>query len=255
MQYLDAEPGQFPFVRGTRPNGNWRIREEIEAHNSGDANRTARLAVAAGAEEIAFGRVEINHAGDLEVLLSGLEKIPIHFQQASESFLRLLIERQKPHEVSTDWNPLKNLAFAAEVVTSAPSNMVPFTLDATEFEESGATSVQEVGFTLAAAIDYLAEMQSHRLDIDRAAASVAFSFAIGPNYFFQIAKLRAFRLVWARAVEAFGGARTSARARIHARTSRWNKTLYDPYVNILRGTTEGHVGSHWRSGFHHSRAI
>jgi methylmalonyl-CoA mutase len=65
-----------------------------------------------------------------------------------------------------------------------------------------------------------------------------FSFAIGANYFFQIAKLRAFRMLWARAVESFGGSAQSAKARIHARTSRWDKTIYDPHVNALRATTE-----------------
>jgi methylmalonyl-CoA mutase len=53
-----------------------------------------------------------------------------------------------------------------------------------------------------------------------------------------MAKLRAFRMVWARAVESFGGSRESAKARIHARTSRWNETIYDPHVNVLRATTE-----------------
>jgi methylmalonyl-CoA mutase len=140
--------------------------------------------------------------------------------------------------MSTDWDPLTNVDFAAEVVAGAPSALVPFTIHGDGFEESGATAVEEVGFTLAAAIDFLAEMQSRNVDINRAAASIAFSFAIGADYFFQIAKLRAFRLLWARAVESFGGTRESAKARIHARTSRWNETIYDPHVNILRGTTE-----------------
>jgi methylmalonyl-CoA mutase len=111
-------------------------------------------------------------------------------------------------------------------------------LDGEEFEEAGATAVEEVGFTLAAGVDFLAEMQSRGVEIDRAAAALAFSFAIGANYFFQIAKFRAFRMLWARAVESFGGTIESARARIHARTSRWNETIYDPHVNILRATTE-----------------
>jgi methylmalonyl-CoA mutase len=84
----------------------------------------------------------------------------------------------------------------------------------------------------------MAEMQARRVDVSRAAASITFSFAIGSSYFFQIAKLRAFRLLWARAVESFAGTREAAKARIHARTSRWNETIYDPHVNILRGTTE-----------------
>ncbi len=115
---------------------------------------------------------------------------------------------------------------------------MPFTICGEKFEESGATAIEQAGFTLAAAVDFLAEMQSRKIKIDQAAASVRFGFAIGSNFFFEIAKLRAFRLVWARAVEAFGGARGSAKAYVHARTSRWNNTVYDPHVNILRATTE-----------------
>jgi methylmalonyl-CoA mutase len=81
-------------------------------------------------------------------------------------------------------------------------------------------------------------MEERGAAVDRAAAALEFSIAMGSNYFFQIAKLRAFRMVWARAVESFSGTREAARARIAARTSRWNKTVYDPQVNILRGTTE-----------------
>jgi methylmalonyl-CoA mutase len=98
--------------------------------------------------------------------------------------------------------------------------------------------VEEVGITLAAGVDFLAGMQERGAEADRAAASVAFSFAIGANYFFEIAKLRAFRAMWAQVVEIFGGLRENAKAKIYARTSRWNETAYDPHVNILRGTTE-----------------
>jgi methylmalonyl-CoA mutase len=166
----------------------------------------------------------------------------VHFQNAGEQLLRLLIERltERPDSapVSTGWNPLTNLDFAAKVLRTTPPALVPFTIEGSAFGESGATAVEEVGFTLAAAVDFLAEMQSRNVEIDRAAASIEFSFAIGANYFFQIAKFRAFRMLWARAVESFGGTVEGARARIQARTSRWNKTLYDSHINILRATTE-----------------
>jgi methylmalonyl-CoA mutase len=81
-------------------------------------------------------------------------------------------------------------------------------------------------------------MQSRGADLNRSASSITFSFSIGSTYFFQIAKLRAFRMLWARAVESFGGEHEASKANIHARTSRWNKTIYDPHVNILRATTE-----------------
>jgi methylmalonyl-CoA mutase len=242
LDFLDATPGSFPFVRSARLAGDWRIREEIDAADPVQANQAARSAVAAGAEEIAFLNVVINNASDLGTLLVGLQKIPAHFQTADEPLLRLLIERFKerkdPESISTGWNPLTNPEFAAEVLRTAPPALVPFTLDGSEFEEAGATAVEEIGFTLAAGVDFLAEMQSRDIDIDRAATSVTFSFAIGSSYFFQIAKFRAFRMLWARAVDSFGGTADSARAHIHARTSRWNETIYDPHVNVLRATTE-----------------
>lgn len=239
LEYLNAAPGNFPYVRGTHSTGDWRIREEIYADDPAHANQAARNAVVAGAEEIAFGSVRIKNASDLTALLANLQEIPVHFQNADENLIRLLIDRGKssPVSISCGWDPFTNLDIAAEAAAAAPPTLVPFTINA-GLEESGATAVQEVGFTLAAGIDYLAEMQSRKLDVNRAAACIAFSFAIGSNYFFQLAKLRAFRMLWARAVESFGGKKESAKARIYARTSRWNETIYDQHVNVLRGTTE-----------------
>jgi len=241
LEYPDAARGAFPYARSARSTGDWRIREEIDVADPEQANRAAHSAVLAGAEEIAFRNTRCENASDLEMLLANLEEIPVHIGNADELQLRLLIEyltgRHKPL-VSTDWNPLSNLDFAAEVIAAAPSALLPFTIHGEEFEESGATAVEEVGFTLAAAVETMAGMQERNADADRAAASISFSFSIGANFFFQIAKLRAFRMMWAQAVGSFGGKRESAKSRIHARTSRWNETIYDPHVNILRGTTE-----------------
>jgi methylmalonyl-CoA mutase len=242
LEYPDAAPGAFPYARSARSTGDWRIREEIDAVEPEEANRAAHNAVLAGAGEIAFRYANFENASDLELLLANLDEIPVHFENAGEPQLRLLIEwlagRHRQAQVSTGWNPLTNLDFAAEVIAAAPSAFMPFTVHGEEFEESGARAVEEAGFTLAAAIEFMAGMQERKVDADRAAASIAFSFSIGANFFFQIAKLRAFRMMWAQVVESFGGRRESAKAHIHARTSRWNETIYDPHVNILRGTTE-----------------
>jgi len=238
LDYLDSAPGDFPYVRGTRLAGGWSIREEIDQADPEEANRAACAAVAAGAEQIAFLNPLIASTSDLAILLANLREIPVHFESADESLLRLLIARKNPSPVSTGFDPLANLDFAADIFNAAPSTLVPFTIHAEQFEQSGATAVEEVGFALAAGVDFLAEMQARNVDVDCAAASLTFSFAIGSSYFLQIAKLRAFRMVWARAVESFGGTHSGAKARIHARTSRWNKTVFDPHVNVLRATTE-----------------
>ena len=238
LECQDAAPGAFPYLRGTQATGNWRIREEIDLANIAEANEAAKTAVVAGAEEIDFTHVAIHNAADLAALLANLQEIPVHFSHADESLLRLLIAHKHPAPVSTGFDPLSNLDFAAEVVRTAPALLTPFTLHAEQFEESGATASEEIGFILAAGIEYLAALQERKVDINRAAAAVTFSFAIGANYFFQISKLRALRLTWAQIVESFGGSHEAAKARTHARTSRWTETIYDPHVNVLRTTTE-----------------
>ena len=239
---LDAAPGEFPFRRGTRTTGDWRIREEVDAADAEGANRAAREAVAAGAEEIAFRAVRVEGAAELERILANLDEIPVRFEHADERLIGLLIEkmRKQPRAagISTGCDALTSIPFAADAIAAAPDGFVPFTIDGGAFEEAGATCVEEVGFTLAAGVDFLAAVEERGADVGRAATALEFSFATGSNYFFQIAKLRAFRMAWARVLESFGGERERANARIAARTSRWNKTVYDPHVNVLRATTE-----------------
>ncbi|HWG20909.1 MAG TPA: methylmalonyl-CoA mutase family protein [Terracidiphilus sp.] len=240
LGFLDAAPGEFPYVRGARAAGGWLIREEVDAGDAEEANRAARNAVAAGAEEIAFLGAKLESAADLAMLLSGLEGIPVHFDD--ERAVRLLMERlrTRPHGalISSGANPLADLELTAQVLRDAPAGWMPFTIRAEEFQERGATAAEEAGFALAAGVDLLAEMRARGIGADGVADAVGFSFAMGPEFFVQMAKLRAFRMVWARAVESFGGSRAHARTHIVARTARWNRTVYDPHGNVLRATTE-----------------
>jgi len=238
---MDSAPGEFPFRRGSRPGGDWVIREEIAAADAAEANRAACAAVAAGAEGIAFTSLSIKRATKLETALTHLDDVPVHFETADEELIRLLKERSKLRssgaQLSTGCDALSNTKFAAGVIQAASDRFVPFTIHAA-FEEKGARCVEEIGFALAAGIDFLAALAERGADLNYAARALEFNFSIGGNYFFQIAKLRAFRMLWARAGECFGVPPENARARITARTSRWNKTIYDPHVNILRATTE-----------------
>jgi len=237
-----AALGSSACNSGHRSKNDWHIREEIDIVDPEQANRAAQNALAAGAEEVTFLNVNIQNSSDLGLLLVNLESIPIHFQNADKRLLRLLLERHqhRPDSApfSPGWNPLKDPEFATELLLGSKPAFAPFTIDGSGLEESGATSVEEIGITLAATIDYLSEMTSRNIDLERAATAIEFSFSIGSNYFFQIAKFRAFRKLFANVLAGFDETHASLPARIHARTSRWNKTIYDPHVNILRATTE-----------------
>lgn len=106
------------------------------------------------------------------------------------------------------------------------------------FSRGGANDVQEAAYTIAMAVSYIRAMRQRGIGIDDAAKQIVFGFSMGANFFLQIAKLRALRPIWAQIVEAFGGSKEAQRMHIHAKPALFFKTVYDPYVNMLRNTTE-----------------
>lgn len=110
------------------------------------------------------------------------------------------------------------------------------------YREAGADAVQELAFAVAAGAEHLRRLLDRGLDIAAVARHMRFTFSLGSDFFMEIAKLRAARLLWANVMEAFGGDEESRRMTIHVRTSRFNKSALDPYVNMLRVTTESLSG-------------
>ncbi len=111
-------------------------------------------------------------------------------------------------------------------------------VNAAIYANAGATAVQELGYALATAVEYLRALTAVGFDIDTAARKIRFTLAMGGDFFMSIAKVRALRTLWASIVKACGGDDESCKAHIHATTTRWNKSSLDIYVNMLRSTTE-----------------
>ncbi|PKP19761.1 MAG: methylmalonyl-CoA mutase small subunit [Bacteroidetes bacterium HGW-Bacteroidetes-22] len=123
--------------------------------------------------------------------------------------------------------------------TAAFDNLRAIDIDGLSFSNAGATAVQELAFTLSQGVEYLNQLTERGLKINEITNKLRFNFGVGPNYFMEIAKIRAARLLWANIVSSFGVSTVKAcRMNIHTTTSSWNSTLYDPYVNLLRTTTE-----------------
>lgn len=110
------------------------------------------------------------------------------------------------------------------------------------YHNGGGNDVQEIAFTLATATYYVRQMQYRNIPIDTIADAMQFTFSLGANFFMEIAKLRALRLLWAQILEAFGASPEKRKAVVHGRTSKFTKTVYDPYVNLLRNTTQAFSG-------------
>ena len=115
-------------------------------------------------------------------------------------------------------------------------------VDTMPYSSAGASCVQELAAAMATAVFYIRAMLERGMAIDDIAPLVRFRFAIGSNFFMEIAKFRAARTLWAKIIEQFGGNEQSQKIKVNARTAKFNKTVFDPYVNMLRTTTEAFSG-------------
>ena len=222
LEYLDSAPGEFPYTRGARGDNAWRIRAVVRD------SAAAQAALDGGADEICFVLGDQN----IDEVLDALPACAVHFEAGERALELLEALRGHPVRGSVDYEPLADFERAAQLIRAVGTpDFKPVTVRAHRFSEAGATIVQELGFALAEGVEMLA-------NIAGIARAMAFSLAIGPNYFLEIAKLRAARTLWARIAESFGANSDAAKMTIYARTSHWTKTIYDPHVNLLRSTTE-----------------
>ncbi|MBN2787854.1 MAG: acyl-CoA mutase large subunit family protein, partial [Paludibacteraceae bacterium] len=106
------------------------------------------------------------------------------------------------------------------------------------FNNAGSYLAQELGFGLAYGNEYMQQLTEAGLPAALVAKKIKFNFGVGANYFMEIAKFRAARLLWAKIVDAYQADKESAKMTIHAITSEWNQTIFDAHVNLLRSQTE-----------------
>lgn len=122
-----------------------------------------------------------------------------------------------------------------------PQNRV-LSLDGTVYEAAGASAVQELAYVLSTAIGLIQGFSYSGFSIGQLAPLFQVKLSLGSNFFMGIAKIRAFRLLWAEMIKAFGGDESLQKVWIHGKTASFNKSLLDKYVNVLRTTTEGFAG-------------
>ncbi|MBF1714539.1 MAG: acyl-CoA mutase large subunit family protein, partial [Selenomonas sp.] len=229
--------------------------------------RSSRAGVdARQAEAVGDTGTSVTTVEDMHVLLTGLDlaKFPLYVYAGANAVPLLALVAAARRAAGEDMAEVRGIVGADPIGALAADGKLPASLDAhydslaaaarwatvnaphlrTVFVRSdvysngGANDVQEVASVLATATAYLRALCERGLTIDEAASQIAFAFSMGANFFLQIAKLRAVRPLWAQIVGAFGGSAEAQKMRIHARPALFFKTIYDPYVNMLRNTTE-----------------
>ncbi len=268
IDYLNTLPAEFPYTRGTKADNNhWDIVQEVEEAEPVKANAIAVDALKRGATSIAFNANKLDNKDALETLLKDIDlnKTGVQFNHVKnyielvKNFLGYIEEKGYDKSLvsgSINFDPLiyrlkhnkfyfsqeEDMMQAVELLNMVDHmpNFKLINVNGIVLHNAGSTIVQELGYTLALANEYLAFCTEHGVKMEKAASRIQLTLSVGSNYFMEIAKLRAARLLWSTIVEQYKPACDCAyKIRINTVASTWNKTLYDPYVNMLRSTTEG----------------
>jgi methylmalonyl-CoA mutase len=234
------------------------------------ATRNGQDPDTAAAGEVGAGGLSVATLADMAKALDGvdLEKVPLLVRSGASAlpFAALLVAlcQKQGKAVSAlrgciEMDPLGVLAHAgklpqslagayremAELVRWAAKQapeLQTVCVHSRSWHEAGSNAAQELAFALATGVDYLRALNARGLGVNLAAPRVRFALTVGANFFTEIAKLRAARMLWATAVAALGGNAEAQKLTLHVRTSLWNKTVLDPHVNLLRGTVEAFAG-------------
>ena len=270
-----SAPGQFPYVRGTRTNNEWDIRQNICAcQNARKANSKALEVLNKGINSIGFclNKEKLSYHF-IKVLLQDIriDIIPVNFSicackapELANILVRYIGREYKGTDIkffrgSISVDPIKamlikgkplsreqvseKIAAVVKAAKSLPGYRV-VAVDSVILNNSGAYAAQELAYALAWGAEYMTMLTEAGVPNYRAANAIRFNMGIGGNYFMEIAKFRAGRLLWAKIVEAYKNPifttalKNAAKMNVSAETSKFNMTIFDAYVNLLRSQTE-----------------
>ena len=260
-----ALPGEFPYVRGNKKDNNeWLIRQNIEVADFAEANAKARHAIERGATSVCFSiKGKMLSAEGIATLLEGIcTCVELNFCTCQGKCLQLadiLIDyfTAKGYDLATlrgsiNYDPIskllgkgKEIGDYAETLKALVEKMQALpkfkcvAVNALALNNAGSYISQELGYALAWGNEYLNTMVEAGVPVDVAAKKMKFNFGISSNYFMEIAKFRAARMLWATIVKQYEPQCDCAcKMATHAETSTFNMTLFDAHVNMLRTQTE-----------------
>lgn len=256
-------PGEYPYVRGTRNNNDWLIRQEAQGATAAEMNAHARHILDKGAESIGISLKGELNAASLGEILNGidLKKVEVNITccpgkavETAEALVKLIREAGAENDFrgSIDYNPFRRLlkhglpfpkdaAKEGKALYEAVKDVKGlrcFAVDSFLFNNAGAFITQELGYALAWGAEWLTLLTEEGISAAEVAGRIKFNMGISSNYFMELAKFRAGRMLWAEIVKAYGVAEDECKMWVHAITSKFNQTLYDSHVNLLRSMTE-----------------
>ena len=261
---VNSLPGEYPYVRGTRADNNWLTRQEILPVDPAKANAVAVEVLGKGVNSLGFKLKEPSKE-NIATLLEGIDlaAVEINFASCPRKVLDLataLVEYIKEKGAadtfkgSIDYNPFKRaLRHGADIdtaeVTATAMKLLEIVkdvpglrclgVDSDMLSNAGCYIYQELGYALAWGAYWLTSLTEAGADAKEVGLRVKFNMGVQSNYFMELAKFRAARMLWAEIVKQYNpSCECACKMVAHATTSRFNQTIYDAHVNLLRSQTE-----------------
>ena len=262
----DSLPGEYPFVRGNHKDTNaWYIRQDIKVEDVKAANAKALDVLNKGIDSLGFIiSKDLVNADNIATLLKDIrcDIVEVNFktcygkavelaQILVDYFTKQGFDKEKVVG-SIDFDPLQKMVMkgkdASHLFASLPKLTETLkeypkfrcvTVNSEALNNAGAYIVQELGYALAWGNESLQKMTDAGVDIDTAAKNIKFNMGVSENYFMELAKFRAARMLWAQIVKQYEPKCDCAcKMIVNATTSTYNQTIFDSYVNLLRSQTE-----------------
>lgn len=261
----DSLPGEYPYIRGTKTDNEWLTRQDIEVENVDEANAKALDILNKGVDSLGFKlkAEDITEEG-ISRLLKGIcpECVELNFSSCVKNSVKLAetlvayfksqnADLEKLHG-SINFTPFKRMlkkgrdfaeyadkaAELLKAIAPLPHYRV-LAVDAVLLNNAGSFISQELGFALAWGNEWLAALTDKGFSADEVAKRIKFNFGISSNYFMELSKFRAARMLWAQIVKQYDPkCDCSCKMMCHAQTSEFNQTIFDAHVNLLRSQTE-----------------
>lgn len=279
LQTTEGLPGVFPYLRGTKKDDNtWFVRQDIKVECPQKANAKALDILNKGVDSLGFSiKAKDLSAAYIETLLKDIcaECVELNFSTCQGHTLelaQLLVAyfQGKGYDLtklrgSVNYDPMgkmmvrgKDLSHFVDTVKELVETLAPLPkfrcicVNAVELNNAGSYISQELGYALAWGNEYLSKLVEAGVPARLAAKKIKFNFGISSNYFLEIAKFRAARMLWANIVNEYhpqcngdcpnrtadGTCMCACKMAAHAETSTFNLTLFDAHVNLLRTQTE-----------------
>lgn len=265
LKTINSLPGEFPYLRGNKKKDNtWFIRQEINVDCPAEANKKALDILNRGIDSLSFhlGHADVD-AAYIETLLKGIEApyIELNFsccQRKAVNLGKLLVDyfKKQNYDLSKLQGSI-NFDFIGKMMTrghempaavEAAKELIEATKELSQYRTIGVNAValnnagafiyQELGYALAWGNEYMSKLTEAGVPADVVAEKIKFTFGVSSNYFMEIAKFRAARLLWSNIVASYTDNHEAAKMHIHAETSSFNQTIFDSYMNLLRSQTE-----------------